>query len=81
MTTYKRTDELGTYFYKDEALTILHNEDGHAIILMDGTKKYYEDGQQHRKDGPSVEFPNNVKCWCWKGMPLFEEWYWEIANK
>jgi hypothetical protein len=42
----------------------LYHKDGvPAIILINGTKKWYIHGKLHREDGPAMEFANGYKQW------------------
>jgi hypothetical protein len=34
---------------------------------IDGTKRWYLNGQRHREDGPAIEFANGDKRWCLNG--------------
>ena len=58
------TNESGSiYYYNSNGL--LHREDGPAVILSDGTKKWYCNGVMHREDGPAVTYVNGYEAW-WK---------------
>lgn len=50
----------GTFYYKDKKMTILHREDGPALVTeLDGrTEAWYKDGKLHREDGPAVIYGN-----------------------
>ena len=41
----------------------LHRVRKPAVILPDGTVKYYINGEPHRKDGPAVIFPDGSESW------------------
>ena len=40
-----------------------HCEDGPAVILPNGTKKWYVNGQLHRTDGPAIDGNDGLKKW------------------
>ncbi len=31
--------------------------------FLNGSKRWYKDGERHREDGPAVEFSNGTKHW------------------
>ena len=41
----------------------LHREDGPAVELAEGDKRWYINGQIHREDGPAMEYPDGAKSW------------------
>ena len=47
-----RTDE-GTIHMKDGKI---HRDGGPAIMLVDGHKEWWCDGQPHRLDGPAIQY-------------------------
>lgn len=47
----------GTFYYKDEKMTILHREDGPAVFEH-GVEMWYKDGKIHREDGPAIILGN-----------------------
>ena len=58
-----KTDESGTLYYSDEAMTVLHREDGPAIERSTGANEWYIDGKRHREDGPAAEYFDGFKMW------------------
>jgi len=60
-------------YYKDEEMTILHREDGHAVEYTSGSKSWYLNGKLHREDGPAAECAGGIKAWYLKGKLLTEE--------
>lgn len=46
----------------------LHREDGPALTMPNGTKKWYRHGVLHRIDGPALEFANGSKHWYQNGL-------------
>ena len=75
-----------TYYYKDEACTIFHREDGPAIEYPNGSKEWLIDGKRHREDGPAIEYKNGRKEWWLNGKlhrldgpaiqcDVHKEWY------
>lgn len=51
------------YYYKDEALTILHRVDGPAKTYEDGDTMWFRNDRLHRLDGPAIEWTNGDKNW------------------
>ena len=64
---YVKVNELGAFWYADEAMTVLHREDGPALEYANGDKVWYQNGQRHRLDGPAVERVNAYKSWWQNG--------------
>jgi hypothetical protein len=64
---YTKTDSNGTYYFKDEACKILHNDNGPAIERSNGDKHWYLNGVRHRVDGPAIEYYNGYKSWYLNG--------------
>lgn len=61
---YIKKNIIGTFYFKDKEMTILHREDGPAAeYLEDGTKAWFINGKRHRKDGPAVERLDGTKTW------------------
>ena len=61
---FKTVDEKGTVrWYKDADCTILHKEDGPAVIWADGEESWWFDGDIHRANGPAVVFADGTKEW------------------
>jgi hypothetical protein len=75
-TTYKnqfiKTDWDVTEYYSDKAMTILHREDGPAVVTFRGYKEWYINGKLHREDGPAAEFPSGTKAWYLNGERVSE---------
>lgn len=50
-------------------------------VHPDGTKEWYQNGRQHRSDGPAVEHPDGTKEWYINGIELtedeFNKWKWK----
>jgi len=51
------------YYYLNQEMRILHREDGPAVELVNGTKKWYINGKLHRENGPALMFSNGTKEW------------------
>lgn len=60
----KVTNTNAIYHVKDGAI---HNENGPAVILKDGTKYWCINNKYHRKDGAACEYSNGDKIWFYKG--------------
>ena len=54
-------------WYKDAACTILHREDGPAVVTFDGTKYWCQNGLRHREDGPAVKYITGTEEWYLNG--------------
>jgi len=52
------------FYYKDREMTIVHREDGPAVVRPDGGKEWYLNGKRHREDGPAIEWSDGSKFWC-----------------
>ena len=62
----------GKYYFKDEAMTILHRLDGPAIEDASVHKEWYVNGKLHRLDGPAVEYADGGKAWYVDGVFIIE---------
>lgn len=58
-----KTTAFETLYYSDEAMTVLHREDGAAVEDTDGYKEWRLNGELHREDGPAVEATDDHKEW------------------
>ena len=67
----------GIYYYKDAKYTILHREDGPAIIYANGDKEWYFNGECHREDGPAVIWTKGNKFYYLNNQNLSKEEYIE----
>ena len=66
---YVTVDEEGTTcWYKDAKRTILHRENGPAVVFINGYKEWYQNGLLHRTDGPAIEFADDTKQWYQNGL-------------
>ena len=54
-----RIDPAGNKFWRNPQGD-LHNEDGPAFILINGTKAWYIHGKFYRENGPAVYSPQNT---------------------
>ena len=60
----KIVDEKGTVrWYKYADCTILHKEDGPAVVWVDGEQSWWFDGDIHRTNGPAVLYADGTKEW------------------
>jgi len=68
--SYKKTVNGNTMYYKDEAMKVLHREDGPAVVSADGTKEWYLNGKRHRAGSlPAIEEANDGdKAWYFNGQ-------------
>lgn len=62
---YSKTDAHGNISnFNDTECTVLHREDGPAIVCLDGTKMWFRHGKLHREDGPAFEtLSGNHEWW------------------
>jgi hypothetical protein len=60
------TDSKGTIRYHN-AEGQLHNENGPAIVFVDGYKAYWINGKLHNPNGPAVVYPNGGKAYLING--------------
>ena len=56
----------GNTFYRLKGK--LHREDGPAVELANGDRRWYLNGQLHREDGPAIELANGDKYWRQNGL-------------
>jgi len=54
MIEIEEVDEVVRISFYIKGTKCLHREDGPALILEDGSKEWYINGQLHRVDGPAV---------------------------
>jgi len=46
----------------------LHCKDAPAVVMVDGTKKWYWYGRLHRVCGPAIEYPDGTRYWYYRGL-------------
>ena len=51
----------------DDRCRLVFSNSAHVDIYADGTKYWFQNGKQHRLDGPAVEFADGSKYWCQNG--------------
>src|SRR6056300_228359 len=61
------------FYYSDREMTILHREDGPAVVSADGDKEWYLNNKLHREDGPAIEYADGDKLWYLNGEHFTEE--------
>ena len=54
-----------TYWVNNDGA--LHRTDGPAIEYVDGTRKWYLNGERHREDDPAVEYVDGTREWYLNG--------------
>jgi hypothetical protein len=47
---------------------VTHRDGGPAVILADGTQKWYRNGYLHREDGPAQTYPSGAWSWWQHGQ-------------
>jgi hypothetical protein len=74
MNEYIKTTPQGTkLYYKDKEKTILHREDGPAVIGAKGLDvKWYRNNMLHRMDGPAIEYADGRRMWFVNEEFIFE---------
>ena len=83
MKSYKSTDEYGTIYYKNYKGE-LHNEQGPAAIVLNGSRYCFIRNKMHREDGPGVEWEDGTKHWWLNGKCHLEDGpaiEWEDGSK
>jgi hypothetical protein len=43
-----------------------------VLVYGDGTKRWFQNGNLHREDGPAVEYSDGAKMWYLKGTQYTE---------
>ena len=61
-----------TRYYSDEAMTVLHREDGPAVEAFGGYEEWRINGKLHREDGPAIEWSWGDKEWFINGKRMNE---------
>jgi hypothetical protein len=58
-----KVDHAGTHYWYESGTTVLHNEQGPALIFQSGAKHYYIHGKRHRLEceGPAIEGPSDIE--------------------
>lgn len=54
---------------------IIHNDNGPAIILANGTQSWCQHGKVHREDGPAVDYCDDDKAWYYNGKCVGYSWH------
>ena len=63
--------QYNTTFYKDPEYTIVHREDGPALIIEDWAEKWYSNNKLHRLDGPAtINLVDDIKNWFVDGVQI-----------
>ena len=70
-----------SFYYKDPDHSILHREDGPAIVWSDGRRSWWINGDRHREDGPAVIYADGSKNWWVNGKKLTEDEFNEHLNR
>jgi hypothetical protein len=52
---------------------VLHRENGPAVLLISGTKQWYQYGRMHRADGPAHERFTGRLSWYINGVQYTQE--------
>ena len=66
---YVTVDDLGnSRWYKDAKCTVLHRENGPAVVCTNGHKEWWQNDQLHRIDGPAIEWWDGDKRWYQNGQ-------------
>tara|TARA_R110000772_G_scaffold64176_6_gene143513 strand:- start:3100 stop:3348 length:249 start_codon:yes stop_codon:yes gene_type:complete len=63
-----KTDNYRTQYFSDEAMTVLHREDGPAVEYANGDNAWYLNGNRHREGGPAIEDVDGHKEWWIDGV-------------
>jgi len=65
----RKVDKWGNIMFVNEHKKF-HREDGPALILLNGTKEFRQNGLLHRTDGPAIEYSNGAKIWYIEGKHI-----------
>jgi hypothetical protein len=66
---YIEISEYGNkYYFSDKEMRIIHREDGPAVELGNGTKRWHLNGSLHREDGPAIEWEDGDEWWYFNGL-------------
>jgi len=68
------------FYYKDEAMTVLHRDDGPAIEQANGDKIWYLNDNVHRENGPAIEYADGGDSWYLNDEALTKEQFEERMN-
>ena len=59
-------DRYGTRRYYNSA-NQLHCDEGPAVVRVDGTLEWYQNGRLHRADGPAIVYADDTLVWYQNG--------------
>jgi len=62
------------YWFKKN--TILHREDGPAVICKKGRKEWLQNDMLHRLDGPAIVHDSGEEYYFIEDNPITDEEYW-----
>ena len=54
-------NEIGTFWFSDEAMTIFHREDGPAVEYADGDKEYYYQDEEFPSIKTNEQWKKHLK--------------------
>ncbi len=69
-------DQWGTRRYRNSQ-DELHRQHGPAVEWVDGTRRWWLNGQRHRIDGPAIECESGHREWYLDGEQLTEREFHE----
>ena len=75
-----KVNKNGDRFWYEEGTNTPHREDGPAVELSDGTKKWIKYGLYHREDGPAIMYSDGVSIYCFNGTSMAKN-EWEAWKK
>lgn len=78
---HTRIDRFGNKSWYLNGSSILHREDGPAVIFASGDKEWYIHGKLHRLDGPAVEWVGGRRFWYINGQRCSEHEHTEYRAK
>lgn len=74
-------DRSAEAYYKDKECTILHRDNGPAVVTQGGSQIWYQNNKKHRIDGPAVEIYGGSTYYYLDGQRLSEdEWKEKVAH-
>jgi hypothetical protein len=48
---------------REDGVAFFHREDGPAVIHVNGTQEWWQNGQLHREDGPAIICADGSQVW------------------
>ena len=75
------TDKYGNKKWYNKKGELHRDNDLPAVIYVDGSKHWYQNGKLHRLKGPAVIFPDGSKEWFIEGKEYTEEEFNKVIKR